>query len=55
MYNSYLGDTVPLILQGGGAYNTPATPKVSPLMLYGAVGLLAAYLILGTSAGRKLW
>lgn len=51
-----LGEDVPLILQGGGAYNTPPaiTRAAQPIVLYGVVGLLAAYFIFGRS-GRKLW
>jgi len=58
---------VPLILQGGGAYNAPpsggavvlpeltATAK-SPYLLYVGLGLVAAYLVVsGKARGGKLW
>lgn len=59
---SPLGDSIPLILQGGGAYNTPPAPAapttagVSPLLLFGGLGVLAAYLLAsGKARGGKVW
>lgn len=54
----YLSGDVPLILQGGGAYNTPqaAMPQVPAYVWYGALGLLGAFLLAtGKSGGRKVW
>lgn len=53
-YNA-LGNDIPLILQGGGAYNVPATPGLSPLLVFGALGIAAAYLIVAKGGGGKLW
>lgn len=51
------GADVPLILQGGGAYNAPpSSAPVPPVVLYGALGLLAAFLLTsGRSRGGKVW
>lgn len=54
----YLSGDVPLILQGGGAYNRPslALSSVPPYVVYGVLGLIGAFLLAsGRSGGRKLW